>query len=169
MPLTTSWVARLACLIGAATSVAPVTVRGAEAPLPAIIGAAEIFAAERLSGVALRGFDPVAYFERGTAVAGRGEFEMVWGGAAWRFASAANREAFRTNPTAFAPRLGGYDAAAVADGRVVAAEPSIFALQGGRLYLFRHHDSRRAFLDDPAATERAETRWLTLQRDLVQP
>ena len=50
------------------------------------------------SGVAVRGYDPVAYFTDGKAVPGQAPFEFTWSGATWRFASAANRDAFAKTP-----------------------------------------------------------------------
>jgi YHS domain-containing protein len=140
-----------------------------ERTLPPVVGAAEVFATEPFSGLALRGFDPVAYFERGAPVPGRAELDTIWAGAAWRFASEANRDAFRRNPAAFAPRLGGYDPAAIAEERVVPADPALFALEDGRLYLFRDPASRQRVLADRSVLQRAEARWPRLRRGLVQP
>jgi YHS domain-containing protein len=140
-----------------------------ERTLPPVVGAAEVFAIEPFSGLALRGFDPVSYFEHGAPVPGRAEFDTIWAGAAWRFASEANREAFRRNPAAFAPRLGGYDPVAMADERVVPADPSVFTVEDGRLYLFRDVATRDRVLADPSMLQRAEARWPRLRRGLVQP
>lgn len=58
--------------------------------------------------LALRGHDPVAYFEEGKPVRGRAEHVFSWMGAAWRFASAKNRELLRADPGRCAPQYGGY-------------------------------------------------------------
>ena len=77
--------------------------------------------------LALRGFDAVSYFiEDGQGPApGRTMFEFGWQGCAWRFASAANREAFRRHPDAYAPRLRGFDPVGILEGRLVDADPLI--------------------------------------------
>lgn len=107
----------------------------------------------------LNGFDPVSYFLEGGPLAGTGRFELTWGGRVWRFASGANRAAFRDDPAAYAPRLGGYDAAGILEGRLVDADPLIFAVIGERLYLFRDAGRRARFLADPDLVRRAEAAW----------
>ena len=59
-------------------------------------------------GVAIKGYDPVAYFTEGRAVKGKKEFEYKWQDAKWRFSSAANRDKFAADPPAYAPKYGGY-------------------------------------------------------------
>jgi hypothetical protein len=114
------------------------------APQP--IGFNDANAIDELSGLAVRGFDPVAYFDEGRPVAGKPDYEVIWHGAAWRFASAANRAAFLRDPQVYAPQAGGYDAQAALRGLFVDADPAFFAVNGGKLYLFRSALTREAFL-----------------------
>nr|WP_276592728.1 MULTISPECIES: YHS domain-containing (seleno)protein [unclassified Methylobacterium] len=107
----------------------------------------------------LNGFDPVSYFLADGPRAGTGRFELTWGGRVWRFASSANREAFRDDPATYAPRLGGYDAAGILEGRLVDADPLVFAVIGNRLYLFRDAGRRARFLADPGLVGQAEAAW----------
>lgn len=86
-------------------------------------------------GVMLHGHDPVAYFTDGTAVAGRREFETTWNGVRWRFASAANRDAFAAAPERYAPQFGGYCAWAVSQKYVADIDPKAFAVVDGKLYV----------------------------------
>ena len=119
--------------------------------------------------LALHGFDPVSYFlERGPQ-AGSDRFELSWSGRVWRFASAANRAAFQADPAVYAPRLGGYDAAGVLDGRLVDADPARFAVIGERLYLFRDAERRARFLADPGLAPAAEAAWPRLSGLLEDP
>ena len=60
------------------------------------------------SGLALRGYDPVAYFTVGQAMVGDPRFTAKLDGATYRFASAANREAFLKNPAKYVPAYGGF-------------------------------------------------------------
>jgi hypothetical protein len=136
--------------------------------LPPVVGATEVFVGDDWSGFGLSGFDPVSYFLAPVPQPGRQGIELIWGGLAWRFASAANREAFEADPEAYAPRIGGHDASAAAEDRLVAAEPTLFAIRNSRLYLFRNERSRARFLSDPSLAEKAEARWPDLKRDLVQ-
>jgi len=59
-------------------------------------------------GVAIKGYDPVAYFTEGEAVKGRSEFSHTWNEAKWYFVSEANREFFASDPERYAPQYGGY-------------------------------------------------------------
>jgi YHS domain-containing protein len=59
-------------------------------------------------GVAIKGYDPVAYFTVGKPTKGKPEFEYEWMGAKWRFASVKNLELFKSAPEKYAPQYGGY-------------------------------------------------------------
>lgn len=59
-------------------------------------------------GLAVKGYDPVAYFTLGEPVKGKKEFEIIWKDAKWRFSSAAHRDLFAANPEKYAPQYGGY-------------------------------------------------------------
>jgi hypothetical protein len=137
--------------------------------LPPVVGVTELFAVDELSGVALYGFDPVSYFLGEGPKAGLAEHETIWSGVAWRFASAANLEAFIRDPEAYAPRFGGYDAAAVAKGLTVRANPWLSVVRADGLYLFRSDHGRARFVADESLAELAEERWAHLKPALVQP
>jgi hypothetical protein len=83
---------------GLAVAALVAAARAESLPLPPVLGATELFVADGLSGVALDGFDPVSYFLGEGPKPGLTEYELVWSGIAWRFASAANREAFQRDP-----------------------------------------------------------------------
>jgi hypothetical protein len=117
----------------------------------------EIFAPD---GVALGGTDPVAYFTEGRPVRGRPEHALIWRGATWHFASAANRAAFEADPRAHAPQFGGWCAWAVAEGYTAPTDPGAWAIEGGRLYLnFDRRVQRRWERDIPGHIARAEANW----------
>ena len=59
-------------------------------------------------GLAIKGYDPVAYFTMGKPVKGEKDFEIDWKGAKWRFSSAEHLNLFRVEPEKYAPRYGGY-------------------------------------------------------------
>ncbi len=86
-------------------------------------------------GKAIRGYDPVAYFTEGRPVEGSGEFTAEWMGATWRFASAANRDAFQADPGRYAPQYGGYCAWAVSQGYTASIDPEAWRIVGDKLYL----------------------------------
>lgn len=129
-----------ACALGLAMASLP-------SGVSALPGLTERFVSDPASGVALFGYDPVAYFTEGKPVRGRRDVEAEWNGAAWRFSSEANRAVFLSAPEVYAPRFGGYDPSAVADGLAVAGHPLLFRVKGERLYLFRTRAERDAFGD----------------------
>lgn len=105
-----------------------------------LIGAAPAIAASEIQkafvgGVAIDGTDPVAYFREGRAVEGSSKFSFRWKDAEWRFKNAANRDAFKADPEAFAPQFGGYCAWAVSQGYTAATDPQAWTIDGGKLYL----------------------------------
>ncbi|MEN5081384.1 YHS domain-containing (seleno)protein [Bosea sp. TWI1241] len=141
---------------------------GASSPLPQglpeLPSLGETMMRRIAAPIALRGFDPVAYHLGDGAVPGRAEFELQLDGTVWRFASAANRAAFRTAAAIYTPRFAGLDAGAVAQGIAVDADPRIFAVIGGELFFFRSDESRAAFLADADLRLRARGAWPAVAR-----
>jgi YHS domain-containing protein len=132
--------------------------------LPGLRHPGETMMVSRISGLALAGYDAVAYHVTGAAVPGRGEFETVWRGAAWRFSSEANLAAFRADPDSFLPLFEGLDPVGVARKRIVEADPYLFVIHRGRLVLFRSDQSRARFLDDPRLARDASLNWPEIAR-----
>lgn len=112
------------------------------------------------SGLAISGFDPVAYFSDGQPALGRPELELGLGGVVWRFVNVGNRAAFADHPEVYAPQFGGYDPVAIGRGASVPGHPLIWAIDGERLYLFYDDAARAEFLADPARiVQRAILKW----------
>ena len=86
-------------------------------------------------GLAIKGYDPVAYFTQGAPVAGDAEFATEWRGATWRFSSAENRDRFTADPERYAPQYGGYCAWAVSQGYTASIDPEAWRIVDGRLFL----------------------------------
>src|SRR5690349_24696612 len=111
-------------------------------------------------GLALNGFDPVAYFTDGKALMGRSEMEATFAGAVWRFRNEGNRAAFAQNPEVYTPMFGGYDPVAVARGIATPGHPQIWLIAGERLYLFYDTQAREKFSAAPEANlAKAEHKW----------
>ncbi len=123
----------------------------------------------RFSGLAIDGFDPVAYFVDGKAIQGLQEFEAWQGGVVWRFHNEGNRASFLAHPEVYGPQFGGYDPVDVARGVTVAGNPWFWVIAGERLYLFGFEANRDAFAADPQKfVGKALTRWPALRRGLAQ-
>ncbi len=136
---------------------------------PGMIRAAttEYLVVDRNSGLAISGFDPVAYFIEGVASLGKGEFEASFAGAVWRFRNEGNRGAFIADPDTYMPRFGGYDPVEVARGVAIPGDPRLWTLSGERLYLFATPESRELFAGDAERMiATADRRWPSVQLTL---
>jgi hypothetical protein len=119
------------------------------------------------TGLAISGFDPVAYFTDGAPKAGLPELELNQGGAVWRFGNEGNRAVFAAHPDIYTPRFGGYDAVAIARGTSVPGHPLFWAVVGERLYLFYSEQARAAFVADSGRLiEAAERKWPDVARTI---
>jgi hypothetical protein len=104
---------------------------------------------DHLTGLAIGGIDPVAYFTDGAMLAGSADFELSAMGAVWRFRNADNRTFFVAAPQVYAPQFGGYDPVDVARGVAVPGVPRIWLIHDKRLYLFSREEARAAFVAAP--------------------
>ena len=120
------------------------------------------------TGLAIHGFDPVAYFTDSTPSTGQAELELPYGGAVWRFRNAGNRAAFAAHPDVYMPQFGGYDPVVLARGVTMPGHPGLWLIVGDRLYMFHTREARDAFSADPAvATDMAQANWRALRPTLV--
>jgi YHS domain-containing protein len=109
---------------------------------------------------AIRGYDPVAYFTLGAPVKGSKEFRHEWRGAAWYFASSANRDRFAAEPEKFAPQYGGYCAYGVALGSTPSIDPAAWSIVDGKLYLNYNLPTRASWEKDiPGYIRKADANW----------
>ncbi|HTJ77481.1 MAG TPA: YHS domain-containing (seleno)protein [Rariglobus sp.] len=113
-----------------------------------------------LLGVAIKGYDPVAYFTDGKAVKGDSDYSFEWNGAEWRFASAAHRDLFKANPVKYAPQYGGYCAWAVSRGYTAGIDPEAWKIVNDRLYLNYSMKVQKQWAEDiPGNISKAEENW----------
>ena len=100
----------------------------------ALAGKRKIFTGLK-PGVAVAGYDPVAYFTQNMPVRGKPLIALNYNGAQWHFSSAANRKAFKADPDKYAPQFGGYCAYAISQGYTAKGEPEVWKIVEGKLYL----------------------------------
>jgi hypothetical protein len=123
----------------------------------------------RYSGLAIEGFDPVAYFTESQATPGVVDFEARDSGAVWRFRNEGNRASFVAHPEVYGPQFGGYDPVDLGRGVTNAGNPRLWVVSGQRLYLFGLEQNRDAFAADPARyLKDAAARWPALEQGLAQ-
>jgi hypothetical protein len=123
----------------------------------------------RYSGLAIEGYDPVAYFVDARPKIGLPAFEASEAGVVWRFRNEGNRASFVAHPDIYGPQFGGYDPIDLARGVTVAGNPRFWLISGERLYLFGREEHRNAFAADPQHVLReANARWPALEQELAQ-
>jgi YHS domain-containing protein len=111
-------------------------------------------------GVALRGYDPVAYFSDGKPAKGSAQHKAEHKGSTFHFASKANQEAFIANPVKYAPQYGGYCAFGVSGGYKAAIDPAAFTVVDGKLYLNYNRDVQKKWSADiPGHVAKANKNW----------
>ena len=86
--------------------------------------------------LAIKGYDPVAYFALGKPMRGLPGIEYEWNGYRYRFSRAEHRELFKADPKYYAPQFENYCAMALAKGALVEADPENWLINEGNLYIF---------------------------------
>lgn len=120
---------------------------------------------ETWDGVAIKGYDPVAYFELDRAVRGSEEFRHEWLGQEWHFVKARHRDLFAADPVKYVPQYGGY---CTESHSVTDIDPTAWRIVGGRLYLFFSEASAAKFAEDDRAQSKAEEYWEDAEAGLSQ-
>jgi len=114
--------------------------------------------------VAIQGYDPVAYFNRGKAVKGKKEILASYQGVIYKFSSNENKEAFLKNPSKYEPQYGGWCAYAMgSSGGKVEINPETFKIIGGKLFLFYNEYFNNTLKswnkDEDDLKSKADTNW----------
>jgi YHS domain-containing protein len=113
-----------------------------------------------LDGVAIKGYDPVAFFKDNKPVRGKDDLRFEYKGSTFVFASPDNRAAFAADPERYAPQYGGYCAFGTARGYKADIDPSTFTVIDGRLYLNYNAQVQREWNADRARfIHQAAERW----------
>ncbi|MDJ0958014.1 MAG: YHS domain-containing (seleno)protein [Arenicellales bacterium] len=116
-------------------------------------------------GVAIKGYDTVAYFTENQAIKGSPEFVHSWRDAKWHFVNAEHRDLFAADPERYAPQFGGFCALGISKGKAVAADPEAWTIVDGKLYMKFNEDARdRWRKDKERAIEKAKENWVELQK-----
>lgn len=161
-------VAVLACLFGVSAAGAQRSSMGMQPAAPSSTVQAAIAKPTTIqnvdaAGVAMKGFDAVAYFTMATPTKGTAEFVAQHNGATFRFASAANRDAFVKAPEKYAPQYGGYCAMGVAYNGKFDIDPDAWKIENGKLYLNKDMKTQRMWFNDiPGNITKADNIWPVL-------
>lgn len=133
-----------------------------------VLAVASAFAEKTLvnvdkAGIALKGYDPVAYFTDNAPVKGQPQFSSMYNGATYYFATAEHKKTFDASPAKYEPQFGGFCAYGVSKGYTVKIEPDAFQVVDGRLLLQYDKSVRERFRQDTSGNlKRADSNWPTI-------
>jgi len=117
----------------------------------------EIF---NVSGVAIKGYDVVAFFELGKALKGKKEWVHRWNQLEWHFSSQEHLELFKRNPERFLPEYGGYCAFGASEGYKASTKPTAFTISNGKLYFnFAYYVMKRWLEKKEKKIGLADSKW----------
>ena len=120
-------------------------------------------------GIAINGYDPVAYFTESKPIPGFDEFTFQWNSATWKFSSSENLKTFRSNPEKYSPQFGGYCAYGMSNGEGYKAttNPEAWTIVGGKLYLNYSLKVKEKWLENKSERiEWASKNWPTVKNDV---
>ncbi len=115
-------------------------------------------------GVAIRGYDPVAYFTESKPVEGSKSFTYKWQGTDWHFKNKENLDLFKANPEKYAPQFGGYCAYGVSEDHKSPTEPDAFTIVNNKLYLNYNKKVKEEWTKDrDERIKKGEVNWVSLK------
>jgi len=133
----------------------PAALPAATRPAPVVYAASD--------GLAVGGYDVIAYFVQGKPVRGSAKYELMLRGATWRFASAESKARFQANPYAYTPQFGGYCAWAVSQGYLASGDPEQWKIVDGKLYLNFNARAKELWeADQEDSIKRGHANWPTV-------
>ena len=120
--------------------------------------------------VALKGYDPVAYFTDGKPEKGSKDFTFAYDDATYWFKSAGHRDKFASDPEHYAPQFDGYCAVQLSWGHKVEADPQAWTITDGKLYVFSVKKGVKKFKSETVAiVEKAKENWPKLRDQKAEP
>ena len=124
------------------------------------LGFAKSLVSKTKAGVAIKGHDTTAYFQKGSHGKGSKTHVVEWEGAKWRFASAEEAALFKTNPAAYTPQFGGFCTRAMSFGSKVHSNPKVWRIYKDKLYLFAAPKGGKFFdKGQDKMIEKAQANW----------
>jgi len=130
-------------------------------PLP--LRAASRRVSANSAGVAIDGYDTMAYWQLASAQMGAATHTASWRGVTWQFSSQQNADVFGSTPSKFTPQFGGFCTRAMSFGKVVDGDPEVWRIYKDKLYLFARPVGGEKFdKGQDTMIAKAETHWQTL-------
>ena len=116
-------------------------------------------------GAAIKGFDPVAYFQENKAIEGENTISYKWSGSIWKFTSEENLEKFKIQPEKYAPQYGGFCAYGASENHLSPTDPEAFTIVDSKLYLNYNKKVKELWIKNTEQRiQKANEYWLTLKK-----
>ncbi len=116
------------------------------------------------NGIAIKGYDPVAFFTESKAEKGSDAFTYKWKEATWLFSTEDNLNAFKENPEKYAPQYGGYCAYGTADNHKAPTETDTWTIVNGKLYFNYNANVKKEWnKQKDALIKKADTNWISIK------
>ena len=146
--------------MGVAVGAAAMLLSFLQPPFTQVMAAEDLVNTGYFGDVAIKGYDPVAYFTENQAIEGSETYSYHWLGATWYFASARNRDLFKGDPSRYAPQYGAFCGYAVSIGKLRPVDPTIYQIENGRLILQHTQEAYDLFNKNlKTSIERADKNW----------
>lgn len=123
----------------------------------------EVFAP---AGIAINGYDAVAFFKESKPVKGLNNFSYSWKNVQWLFSTQTNLESFKASPETFAPQFGGYCAYGTAQGHKAPTQIDTWTIVNNKLY-FNYNQKVKQLWDKNQSTfiDSATVKWPVIKND----
>lgn len=116
------------------------------------------------NGIAINGYDPVAFFKESKAVKGTADYSFDWSGSKWLFTSQANLDSFKTRPMAYAPQYGGYCAYGCSEKHKSPTDQNAWTIVGDKLYFNYNNKVKEYWMKDTSGKiKAADAYWQSLK------
>ena len=120
---------------------------------------------KNIDGVAIKGYDPVAYFTNNKPMMGDKMYSYKWNGATWQFENEKHLMMFKEQPDKYAPQFGGYCAFGVGHNQLASTDPTVWRIVDGKLYLNVNAEVGKMFGKDLKGNiMKADKNWLDLNK-----
>ena len=118
------------------------------------------------SKLAIKGFDPVAYFESGKAIEGKKEITATFNNVVYYFSSESNKALFLKNPSYYEPQFGGFCAFGMSNGYEAPIQPEAFTIVDNKLYLNYNLKVKEMWLKEQSERiEKANVNWEKMKKE----
>ena len=113
------------------------------------------------NGIAIKGYDPVAYFRLDKAIPGNSSLTTHWKDTTWQFSAPEHQSLFEENPEKYAPQFGGYCATAISIGMTADVDPNSWHIENGELYLFFNDEAKHDYIAgiNNGIIQQSEQKW----------